>query len=80
MNEKGNAMVADMGLAREFEYKLKTMSREIGTLYYRPIEVLLGKLWCYSGEKRYGIGVDVWSLGCIFYELATGEILFRSQS
>jgi serine/threonine protein kinase len=32
------------------------------------------------GHKQYGIGVDTWSLGCIFAELYTGKALFTSKS
>ena len=32
------------------------------------------------GFKQYGIGVDTWSLGCIFAELYTGKPLFDSKS
>lgn len=41
----------------------KTFSKEIETLWYRSPELLLG-------IKHYGMGVDIWSLGCILYELA----------
>jgi len=42
IDEDEKLLVADLGLAREFEFNLRTMSKEIGTLWYRPIEVLLG--------------------------------------
>lgn len=32
------------------------------------------------GLKTYGVGVDTWSLGCLFAELFTGKALFRSCS
>ena len=49
------------------------MSLEIQTLWYKAPEALLG-------ETRYGCGVDIWSLGCIFAEMLTGEILFQGDS
>lgn len=40
-----------------------------GTRYYRsPENILVGKLTC---------GNDVWAIGCTFYELLTGNILFK---
>lgn len=39
--------------------------------FYRPPEVIIG--------APYDFQVDVWSLGCVLYELFTGKILFRGQ-
>lgn len=39
--------------------------------YYRAPEVVFG--------NRYGHGVDMWSLGCIIYELLTGRVLFPAK-
>jgi len=46
---------------------------EIETLWYRSPELLLG-------STHYGLGVDIWSLGCIFAELYSGEPLFQGIS
>jgi len=43
-------------------------NEELQTRYYRAPEVILGT---YYTEK-----IDVWSIGCIIYELYTGRILF----
>uniref|UniRef100_A0A0R3W0A1 cyclin-dependent kinase n=1 Tax=Taenia asiatica TaxID=60517 RepID=A0A0R3W0A1_TAEAS len=42
-------------------------------LLYRAPEILLG-------EAVYGCGVDVWSTGCMFAEMATGDLLFCGDS
>jgi serine/threonine-protein kinase SRPK3 len=42
---------------------------DIQTLEYRAPEVVLGRSW---DDK-----VDVWSMGCVFFELATGDVLFN---
>ena len=43
------------------------------TLWYRAPEVLLG-------ATHYGLGVDMWSVGCIFAELARKTPLFPGDS
>ena len=43
------------------------------TLWYRGPELLLG-------EKHYTAAVDVWSLGCIYAEMARGTALFCGDS
>ena len=59
--------IADFGLARHFSVPFRQYSKEIVTLWYRAPEIIMG-------HKGYGIGVDIWSLGCIFYELNGGRI------
>ena len=40
--------------------------------FYRAPEVILG--------MAYGCGIDLWSVGCVLYELYTGKILFDGHS
>jgi cyclin-dependent kinase 2 len=68
-----NLKIADFGLARAFCVPMKTYTHEVVTLWYRAPEILLG---C----KKYSTPVDVWSVGCIFAELATGKPLFTGDS
>jgi serine/threonine protein kinase len=49
-------------------------SYQICTLPYRPPELFA------SGNEVYSSSVDVWSLGCLLYELITGSILFAGRS
>lgn len=65
--------LADFGLARTFTIPLRSFTHEVVTLWYRAPEILLG-------TKEYSTAVDIWSLGCIFAEMATGKPLFRGDS
>lgn len=65
--------LADFGLARAFGIPVRVYTHEVVTLWYRAPEVLLG-------AARYSTPVDVWSIGCIFAEMATGAPLFHGDS
>lgn len=73
INKEGVIKVADFGLGRSFGIPLRMYTHEIVTLWYRAPEVLLG-------SQRYSCPVDVWSIGCIFAEMATRKPLFQGDS
>lgn len=63
IDDKGILKIADFGLASAFDpNKKQPMTSRVVTLWYRPPELLLGATY-------YGIGVDLWSAGCILAEL-----------
>ena len=68
-----NLKIADFGLARAFCLPIKTYTHEVVTLWYRAPEILMG-------AKKYSTPVDIWSLGCIFAELAIGRPVFAGDS
>uniref|UniRef100_A0AC35U4B1 Protein kinase domain-containing protein n=1 Tax=Rhabditophanes sp. KR3021 TaxID=114890 RepID=A0AC35U4B1_9BILA len=70
---KGVLKIADFGLARTIGIPLRAYTHEIVTLWYRAPEIILG-------VKRYSHGVDNWSVGCIFAEMATKKPLFQGDS
>jgi len=65
--------IADFGLARAFTLPIPQYTHEVVTLWYRPLEILLG-------SKLYSIPVDLWGVGCILAEMATGSPLFPASS
>ncbi|KAL4655398.1 cyclin-dependent kinase 16-like isoform X1 [Arapaima gigas] len=69
INDKGELKLADFGLARAKSVPTKTYSNEVVTLWYRPPDVLLG-------STEYSTPIDMWGVGCIFYEMVTGRPLF----
>ena len=53
----------------------ETTVLQVVTLWYRAPEILL------SGPRgKYSVGIDMWSIGCIFAELVTKQPLFPSDS
>ncbi|XP_033102515.1 cyclin-dependent kinase 17-like isoform X2 [Anneissia japonica] len=73
INEKGELKLADFGLARAKSVPSKTYSNEVVTLWYRPPDVLLG-------STEYNQSIDMWGVGCIFYEMAAGRPLFPGST
>ncbi|XP_034732315.1 cyclin-dependent kinase 17-like isoform X2 [Etheostoma cragini] len=73
INEKGELKLADFGLARAKSVPTKTYSNEVVTLWYRPPDVLLG-------TTEYSTPIDMWGVGCIFYEMITGRPLFPGST
>ena len=65
LTRNGELRLADFGLARAFGIPVRSFSCEVVTLWYRPPEILFG-------SRQYDTGVDAWSAGCIFAELANG--------
>ena len=74
ISEDGQTIkLADFGLARAFGLPIKTYTHEVVTLWYRCPEILLS-------QKHYSLGVDLWSTGCIFAEMAQKRPLFMGDS
>ena len=61
--------VVDLGNAC---WTFKQFTSDIQTRQYRCPEVLLG--------AKYGTPADIWSLACVVFELATGDLLFDPRS
>ena len=69
--------LVDFGLARETldvanPEICQQYSPQMVTLWYRAPEVLLA--------RPYGLGVDIWSCGCVVAEMLTGKPLFEASS
>ncbi|XP_023328097.1 cyclin-dependent kinase 2 [Eurytemora carolleeae] len=70
---EGRIKLADFGLARLFKVPLRTFTHEVITLWYRPPEILMN-------SAHYSCPADIWSLGCIFWEMLTKLPLFPGDS
>ncbi|KAG6646452.1 hypothetical protein CIPAW_07G010300 [Carya illinoinensis] len=70
----GTLKIADFGLASTFDPNQKrTMTSRVVTLWYRPPELLLG-------ATDYGVGIDLWSAGCILAELLAGKPIMPGRT
>ncbi|KAF2774347.1 kinase-like protein [Teratosphaeria nubilosa] len=66
---KADVRVIDFGSSCKEEEKVYTY---IQSRFYRSPEVILG--------SSYGLGIDMWSLGCILAELWTGYPIFPGEN
>uniref|UniRef100_J3NDD2 [RNA-polymerase]-subunit kinase n=1 Tax=Oryza brachyantha TaxID=4533 RepID=J3NDD2_ORYBR len=74
LNNEGELKIADFGLACTFDPKSKKpMTSQVITLWYRAPELLLG-------ATCYGVGVDLWSAGCILAELLIGKPILPGRT
>ncbi|XP_053667629.1 cyclin-dependent kinase 2 [Anopheles marshallii] len=73
IDREGHIKLADFGLARAVNLPIRIYTHEVVTLWYRAPEILLG-------TKFYSVGVDTWSLGCIFAEMILKRPLFPGDS
>ncbi|RLN40576.1 putative protein kinase superfamily protein [Panicum miliaceum] len=74
LDNNGMLKIADFGLASFFDPDRKQpMTSRVVTLWYRPPELLLGAM-------DYGVGVDLWSAGCILAELLAGRPIMPGRT
>jgi len=73
IDSKLRLKIADFGLARAYSVPIPKYTHEVITVWYRPLEILLG-------SSLYSIPVDMWGVGCIVAEMATGQPLFNGDS
>ncbi|ARF08916.1 serine/threonine protein kinase [Catovirus CTV1] len=64
--------LSDLGTCLNIKENEKNLNFDIQTRYYRAPEVLL--------NCSYNENCDIWSIGCTFFELITGNILFDPNS
>lgn len=64
MDSHHNLKIADFGLARTFSIPTRPYTDSVVTLLYRAPEILLG-------APEYSTPIDIWALGCIFFEMIT---------
>ncbi|XP_027355272.1 cell division control protein 2 homolog [Abrus precatorius] len=65
--------IADFGAARTIDVPFSSYSGDVGSSCYKAPELLFGSTY-------YSTSVDIWSVGCMFGEMALGRPLFSADS
>ncbi|KAF9678769.1 hypothetical protein SADUNF_Sadunf07G0070200 [Salix dunnii] len=74
IDKNGMLKIADFGLANFFIPKPKRpLTNRVVTLWYRAPELLLG-------STDYGVGIDLWSAGCLFAEMFIGRPIMPGRT
>eukprot|EP01012_Entosiphon_sulcatum_P016423 TRINITY_DN21350_c0_g1_i1.p1 TRINITY_DN21350_c0_g1~~TRINITY_DN21350_c0_g1_i1.p1 ORF type:complete len:499 (-),score=77.13 TRINITY_DN21350_c0_g1_i1:27-1523(-) len=75
LDRDGHICLSDFGLSKDFELDNRGDGRAssmVGSPYYIAPELLLG--------KPYGLTVDYWGLGVLFYRMVMGRVPFRADT
>lgn len=72
IDKNGTLKIADFGLAIFISPK-RPLTNRVVTLWYRAPELLLG-------ATDYGVGIDLWSAGCLLAEMFTGRPILPGRT
>merc|ERR1719352_740558 len=70
LSKSGNIKMGDFGIAKVLECTAACAQTQIGTPYYLSPEICHG--------KSYAWGSDIWSMGCILYEMCALKVPFEA--
>ncbi|XP_075517124.1 putative serine/threonine-protein kinase At1g54610 [Primulina tabacum] len=74
IDRNGMLKIADLGLASFFNReKRRPLTSRVVTLWYRAPELLLG-------STDYGVGIDLWSAGCLMAEMFAGRPILPGRT
>lgn len=73
ISKNGDVKIADYGLSRMMELDGRPYTNNVVSLWNRAPEILLG-------SPDYSQAIDMWALGCIFYELVNKTAPFQGKS
>lgn len=74
IDKTGTLKIADFGLANYYRPRDRLpLTNRVVTLWYRAPELLLG-------ATDYGVGIDLWSAGCLLAEMFAGHPLMPGRN
>lgn len=74
IDRNGMLKIGDFGLANHFSpNQKKPLTSRVVTLWYRSPELLLG-------STNYGVGIDLWSAGCLLAEMFAGRPIMPART
>lgn len=73
INKKNILKLIDFGLSRQANPSTQPLTHNVVSPSYKAPEIIFG-------DPNYGFSSDIWSLGCVLFELITGLVLFRPKS
>lgn len=74
IDDDGVLRIGDFGLATFFDASIRQkLTTRVVTLWYRAPELL-------HGAVEYGVGIDLWSAGCILAELLSGRPIMPGRN
>lgn len=74
IDRNGILKIADFGLANFYNPNRKVaLTSRVVTLWYRAPELLLG-------TTDYGVGIDLWSAGCLLAEMFVGKPIIAGRN
>ena len=72
LDDSTRIKIADLGFSKELDHSYDTTASVCGTILQMAPEILEG--------YQYTNKVDIWSLGCVFYEMLTGKPPFNGNN
>jgi cyclin-dependent kinase 12/13 len=74
IDRRGVLKIGDLGLANYYgPGRRRPLTSRVVTLWYRAPELLLG-------ATDYGVGIDLWSAGCLLAEMFSGKPLMPGRT
>lgn len=74
IDRSGTLKIGDFGLANYYRLRDKrSLTNRVVTLWYRAPELLLG-------ATQYGVGIDLWSAGCLLAEMVAGRPILPGRT